>query len=359
MIRKVERLILHVGYPKTGTTTLQSQIYPQLESCWFLGKRDESEQPERMFVHPVLAQARDLVNNANDLQVSVSQSAVLDGLAQLVEQAPHPLPPVAVLSLEGFTDPIVGTHLAQHKDLYMKARHLSQMFTGPRSPFESCDIFITIRRQEQMVPSYFAQSSHRGVSCGLHNGSWQHFLDMVVDGDPIGLGMYFEFDRVCSLYREFFGGRVHIAPIEGLFTAEPTAVQEACAQFFGVPLATLRPLLVDNTPKNARAQRVDRSMQYSSGWHTSGSVNLVRRIDNKLRGAAVLRNLAGSLEGFRQGIYSSRFSVTDAEESRLRARFAESNARLERAYGLELASLGYATSSATVGAANAAPPVAP
>ena len=120
-------LLLHAGYPKTGTTTLQKGLFATAPDTCFLGKRQGGADMLEGFRDRCVLELRNLVNAATTAHLEARREAIAAHLCELMETAPERL---FVLSAEGFTNPLVDTHYLQPKDIARKAEHLARAL-GP------------------------------------------------------------------------------------------------------------------------------------------------------------------------------------------------------------------------------------
>lgn len=301
-------LLIHIGLHKTGTTWLQNRVFSQpkfgFSSPW--GRMASVAVREFVRVDPLGFDAR----TSAEVFRSGREDALAEGL-------------VPVISHEALSSrPIRGHYYAP-----VVADRLHQVFPDAR-------IVIGIREQRSMLLSLFRQHVRMGGRECL-----QYFIG--TGEEPVGWGPicsleFLYYDRIVDYYTGLFGpDRVLVLPIE-LLGRDRRAYQNRLAEFAGVPEF--------DSPELAERSNV--------GW--GGSTLAVQRRMNRF----LIRNRLGpdqplSVRSCMRVCYKLDRVLPRAWDHRVEARwksmvarrvgdtFAQSNARLARTLGCDLAALGY------------------
>lgn len=228
------RLLLHVGFPKTGTTTLQGTLFPRLADCAYLGKTTDKHarfSPDL----PELDRFRDLISFGSEHQVRAAVGPVSERIARLMDDLPSS---AALMSLEGITNPYNDTRYVLYKDNFAKARHAAMMLAPLAEAGVSVEVLATLRRQSALLPSLYSQVFFHAFPSGLIGRDYGAFLDFLFGDDLIGAGTDFDFAAYLDVWDELIGAeRVHAADMAGLFTGEETDDIRRLAAFLGIPPA--------------------------------------------------------------------------------------------------------------------------
>lgn len=228
----MKRLILHVGYPKTGTTTLQKSLFPNLSSphAEYIGKfyNERFEYSES-----ILHEYRHAITTKSSLHFE-------DFLRNYRGQFRHILDrcrsEYVIWSVEGFLDPTLSYSKAGHvqKDNVSKAQDLMKVVRAEVPGSFETKVLITIRNQADLLASAFCHSGGRGVKSGRHRHSFASFIRFCLDDTIVGWGPEYDFLRMSSVYGSLFGTEnVIVLPMEGLFDENTAVYRKRLAQCLG------------------------------------------------------------------------------------------------------------------------------
>ncbi len=194
-------VVLHIGLPKTGTTTLQRAVFPRLASVVYAGKDASSHR----FVTPELGAAMAAV---------VSSDTILGEVAPRLGRAIAALRETASASTL-----LISTEALAHpcaRDIGLVASRLALAVPDAR-------ILITLRAQDSLALSWFRSHGRFAQYLFLHKGeservpalleqhAWWRF---VVRESRAGLLAMLDFDVVCAAYEAKFARRVTVLPLE-------------------------------------------------------------------------------------------------------------------------------------------------
>jgi hypothetical protein len=298
-------LLIHIGFPKTGSTWLQEDVFRDPASAIMLPWDNE---PKSAFIHP------------DEFRFDPAAArAMFDGGFARARSAGR-LPAISDEFLTG--NPIIGLYVGRRC-----ADRIHQVFPHGR-------ILIVIREQKQIVLSAYRE--HVFI-CG-----WQTLPEFIgapplkADFMPICRLEFLEFDRLIAHYQQLFGlAQVLVLPFESL-RADSAAFVKRIYDYAGAP-----------TTPDARqpARRVGlrggelaarRALNSLFAHHDVSVVRGRRR-----------RHLARRLSGI-AGAVTPR-TLHERIESRLKEflddyigeRYAASNRRTSELIGIDLGALGY------------------
>ena len=197
------RLLIHIGYPKTATTWLQTRVFPLDLDGWFQPIGDRRSilttfvTADGFRFDPCIARA----TLERDLQGAVSGGRL------------------PVISHER----LAGIGSSGGYDAQPIADRLARTFPGGR-------VLIVIREQERMVLSTWQQYVREGGACSL-----KRYLDPPRDDNlPLFRFEQFEYDALIDYYRQrFTPQRVCVLPLE-LLARSPQTFVRTLAEFAGV-----------------------------------------------------------------------------------------------------------------------------
>jgi hypothetical protein len=305
---KDTRIVLHVGYPKTGTTTLQRRVFPHHPDIEYLGKTIPNYAYRRDGLGPAL---QDLTTST-EWRWSGGQA-----LKEIVDAAvAETSKPLVLLSSENLAHPAsVSPSLA--------AQRLANLFPA-------AEILITLRSQLGILESfyrnhgafgaylYLAINEEERISPPFEPDAWLELNFRAPHKNVLGV---LDFDACVAEYEELFGAsRVHLALMEEL-TADPARYTSSLAAKLHIdaePVASLLGEHRDNV--GLSAAEFNRRRLQSAGAPGTGGAGPVERKAKEPAHTVVFG------EDWRR---------------RIAERFGPGNARLAARRSIDLAALGY------------------
>ena len=229
-------LFIHVGYPKTATTTFQKHVFPQHEEIDYLGKFIPSFQYRDEKLFPEI----DKLMTTESSQYTSSQE-----LREIVDRyRQQSTKKIMLISSESF--------------IHVTAIDLGVVAQRIKEAFNPCKIVITIREQCDLIKSFF----------GLHGRFGQYLFLCKEEGEQIRIPLSMEewltysfrayhknflsilhYNEIINYYCELFGREnVGVFLFEEFVRDKPTYIRNLCA-FLGIDWdRTLR--LVENKHEN-------------------------------------------------------------------------------------------------------------
>lgn len=290
-------LLLHLGFPRTATTTMQASLERNSGNALFLGRGPE--QMERRHdrwrsatvseaMRAILDPAADHATAAAELHREVAAAAGRHNACW------------AIISDERVCKPPLGGTLDWRDRLAARAQ---AMFPGAH-------VLLTVRRQDVLLKSLYGRYLQlRDSASGppLPFGAW---LDAGGGSDYASWQDRFDFHAFYEACAAGLGrDRVHVAAYEQFIRAPdalPSVFRRVCPE---------------------STTRVDFSERLNSGWMPRGGQRLVSKVWDVLG---------------RKHAQPFRPTIEEADLLRIRTRFADGNSLLCRATGLELPDYGAA-----------------
>ena len=305
--------ILHVGSPKSGTTTLQENVLAHLDGIVYLGKP---------FPTPEMRQDIEYVKryDASDFSLERLKSFVAEHRAT-AEAAGKPL----VFSDETLTSPGMKSLVAER---------LHEVF-GPAR------IIVTLRNQHKSIESYYTRHGRTLKKVpDKWAGSFVPFDDWFDTSVRNFQGTQLDrvrYDNVVDVYGAVFG-RENIVPL--LFEemiGDADAFGEKLGTILGVAGSEVSELLT-RPALNTRPPALKRDFHRAETAVPYG----LRRAAGRILPRGIKDGIKASLERVLwSGDRDSRMVVSDEKREEIRQMYADGNRRLVSEFGLELERYGY------------------
>lgn len=225
-----KQCILHIGYPKAGSTTLQSQLFPNLTSCTFLGKHCAGTGSGPGVT--VLRRFRQLPGppqlyreNLNEVVKRLTESISETNTQHVIISKED------LLFQKGVT--VNGQRPCTLADAKKTASVLRRIFAHMGQIVEP-KIVIVVRRQGDILPSTYAMNAFAYINAGYYNEGFENFVSYVKNNEVVR--SYFNYDNIIRKYIGCFGSNaVGVFPMEGLFDEDTSAVRRKMCNFTGIP----------------------------------------------------------------------------------------------------------------------------
>ncbi|MBM3516710.1 MAG: sulfotransferase domain-containing protein [Alphaproteobacteria bacterium] len=190
---------LHIGYPKTATTTLQDALFLRHSQIVALGKpwRDEDETDWLVQFH---------LTDSLEFDAARAREGYVRHLASRGDDGK-----AIVVSVELFT-------LPHHADRGLIARRLREAI-GPAT------ILVCIREQLDYLPSLYRQQLGKHAT----PASFQAWLEASWHDQVHGYLHFLEYHKLVRLYRDLFGAEhVHVLLFEELKADQDAFARRVC-----------------------------------------------------------------------------------------------------------------------------------
>lgn len=310
-------LLLHLGYPKSGTTTLQGGVFPLCDDLFFAGKR---AVPGERRIAPEADRFRHMISYGSFSHQMDQADEIRGGLEQIWNESGKER---MLLSFESMTNPFVDIAYPIPRDIFRKASNLADMLRPWQEAGVGFRVLVTVRSQRALIPSLFSQIFLQGFSSGLFKPDYDSFLDFMLDDTLTGYGPDFRFDRYLDHLGTVFGAENIIATT----MSDVPASSEAVAGFLGISQPDCLSLIENAPVRNVRNKSLGRHMMTKSG-----GVNLF-----ETNTGIALRRKAFSLRD-RLNLRLGKPVIWDIPDrsDRIEAYYEASNRRLSERYGITL-----------------------
>lgn len=317
-----KKIVLHIGYPKTATTTLQQYVFPRHSEIFYLGKP---------FVDTVVMDGINSIFFASDRVFEANCHGIGEKISAMV-----PEDKVGVLSFEGFTA----------FERYETTDGLRTIIKRVQKLFESFDevtILVSIRKQRDIVPSYFNEKQYKNL---FFSSNFEKFFAKCIKQPSKNFLASFFYHRVLNEYANIFGrDAIKIIPFEELLR-DRKVYSEKLAASLGVSGTETFELIADN--------HSNKKEKNPNGYKTKKHFNLYEMM-MKIRvkylslppdfhffdywWGRMLINLFSKVDFI---VATQRAIVlTDANKETIDTLYMEDNAKLAETYGVDLRQYDY------------------
>lgn len=220
-----KKLYIHIGYPKTATTTLQRHCFSKINGLNYLGIY---YQPNKLGQFE--PQVVDALIFCDQKKISAISENFSNELYKKIDERP------ALYSNEG----ISNQFLAPRMDYSGKCIPTSpaKVARAIRTLFDESlfdvKIIMSVRNQPDALSSLYAQS-HKGCYQSIVSmDTFDKYIHDILENKNSFVSAGFRYDEVAQELRRTFGdGSVFILPFEHLSKAPELAIAELCA-FMGI-----------------------------------------------------------------------------------------------------------------------------
>jgi hypothetical protein len=305
------RIVLHIGLPKTGTTSLQLNLFVPHRAWSFVGKP---------LVHSN-AEMKRLLRPIVEFDAERWEREFAGYRRELVAPLLARCGDLLLISEEEFSTGTARTRV----DRETIARRLQQVFPQAR-------VLLTIRNQLDVLPSVYGQLVNMGIlPARLSFRSW---VDTECSREGRKSRLYlFDYAELITLYRELFSSEnLRVLLFEELRRDATLYVEDMC-RFIGVDPAPAVATFQENHRRNVNARITQRHARWRSFTQAVGFIPW----DGILIKAGVRPAFARFLERGKP-----LDTTLSGEQKEFLARFyAPSNRATADLLGVDLAAYGY------------------
>lgn len=297
------RILLHIGLPKTGTTSLQELFFSLHPQVRYFGQTNVWHDPESNTVLRAL-----LLGDSTDI------AAARTILAKAAMQ--HP---ALIISDEALT---LGEFMLRATRWPVRSDHFA-MARRAREVLGDAQVLIVLRNQADWLESWHFQGLKSAKYTETDYRAW---LNRDLGASAERLLALLDYDVLYTAYCNVFGAQqVHVRLYEQYRDHFEDLAAE-CAGLICIDADRARRLILEGEARNVSGSRFEGLPPTVKRFAAQGPV---RRILNTLPVGArrLLRNLLVRERSFRP--------LSEADRSAIRERFAAGNARLQHALGLK------------------------
>jgi len=213
-------LILHIGLEKTGSTTLQQYIFPNLEDVNY----PEDFRKNIKNLHYELASTEDFVECFNPYIENSQKSSMVFSREDLWK--------FRTQRLRESTLDKMGCLVATVK------------------------VIVVIRRQGDILPSIYAQNASK-----IRKAGFEDYVESIFNSNKLPANISYE-SIVNSFINAFGNDAVHVTPMEALFDPANKDARHRLALFMGVKPKALEAAFNAAEPANKRASSNGQKVTY-------------------------------------------------------------------------------------------------
>lgn len=249
-----KKIVIHVGYPKTGTTTLQKHFFPKVENYTFIGRCKSEEYMDRY----KLIASDSFINLILEDFVDFNQNRIKDTILNHHSTS-------FIISEENFLALSFRENLFKGRrvvpDFLLSAKKLRDVFDLDKFDVK---IIFTIRRQQDLIPSLYAQSYTKSYSKSSEYNSFAKFLSYFETKRCNELNKLIDFNFVVDEYIKLFGyENIKVYLAEELFE-NPELFYKNLIYDFGF-----------NVDLNEVDFKVKENVRFESGYRKADNLTLV------------------------------------------------------------------------------------
>lgn len=298
-------VFVHIGFGKTGSLTLQKNLFANLRGYEYRGKPKRDVDTTRLIR---------TITECDELVFAATWNAFRKDVLLPLLTAGRPV----IISAESLC---TGSSTSSRVSRATIAHRI-------RAAFPQAQILVVLRKQEDILKSYFVQLVKSGVRKDTQFGEW-----LTQEKARVGYGSIlelFQYDSILELYAELFGlSRVHVLLYEELRDDERSFLARVAA-IIGIK-SQLAVQLAGGKRENTRPSA------YRLRW-----MSVVRR-------APILSQVSTRLpvgvtnwaRALLQRAKSPALTYGPGWEEFLIGFYSESNARVEAKFGLALSAYSY------------------
>ena len=317
-----KNLYIHIGYHKTATTTLQKHFFPFLKDVTYLGKYFSGSE-KFIFEISILQFDKgskeihndELFKLIKDSSGIISEERIIDDLSNIIKY--EDLLPSGLVSKTKVND------FYQFFD--------KKLFT--------VKVILTIRRQDQIIESYYAQVYRRRLSKISKLDTFKKFINDFLNENDFGKRDYYFYLNTILTFQEVFGkDNVLVLPYE-LFCEDKKKFLNKLAFFMNTEFSHIE--FDEEKRENVRvtANKGKRHSQ-KTVFH---SLKIIRNILPLKNYPGWVKMLAEKTKNWTVPFQKNPGIIKIDPESRIKVLeiYAESNKQLDELLNLSLKKYGY------------------
>lgn len=327
---KAKKLIIHVGYPKTGTTTFQQNVFPNLDDLVYLNDYISDTFLQRIFYSR---------ENSFRLNLNFVHSEIREIIAMCGSDK------VYLISNESFTSYGMFFRNNPEPNLYTVdpntiANKLCIAFSECGF-FENINILISLRNQLDLIKSMYAQTYSRFFKKYKQTNNFSRFVDYSLTNCENMILDTLQYDLVVHKYQKLFGeSNVHVLLFEE-FQNNTETFCNRISEIITVESNSIYELILLKDKKNQKALGNDRYL--ADTVSLADKIMLARKLVLKKQKFGITKSkLFALLSNIKIGEKEVRnVSYSRHQENRLKEVFCTGNALLEKRLRLPLRENGY------------------
>ena len=326
---KKTKIILHIGYGKTATTTLQQHFFPYIEEIDYLGKLDNNGKFK--FESNYLLNV--LLNKRENIDFKLIEK----------ELRKYYLSDTILLSDESILSTSLKIHEFNDEKIINKPEEIAQRLRKLFSEENyNVKILITLRKQDEMITSRYAQSYTHYYSHYEESNTFKKYLNIFLDKEHTHIyKKALNFNDTVGVFQKEFGNKnVNILLYEEL-QKKPEYFYEKLCNILEIDIDKYK-LIALNKHTNKRST--------SNGYKKTQSLTLYNRLQMikkklfpfiKLKVTDRQKRMLESIILNKNNQINRSIILSDNEKSQIKETYKESNIQLSKRMQLDLDLYGY------------------
>lgn len=325
-------LLLHPGYPKTGTTTLQLHLFgvSDVFNCLARPEMNKRWGEFAFFPRSVIAEDTHMFRE--------SFSELVEYVESKVAQAPSG---IAVFSEEGLLNFNSGPEdfrLRGQNNIGLTAIRMKEIL-DTASNVNEVKVLLTIRNQFDLLLSFYTHFYYQFYRGSIFENSFSSFIDYNLGNSDVGILSTLYYDKVVRLYQDIYGEKnVLVLPLEMLEIDKEMFI-ERLQCFCGLPDHAFESL-VKHSPKRNRSQKTETGVYVAKT--TLYDALVLRQIRMLNAFSLFLEKSPSAFKKISKKItLQTKITYDATQESVINGLYADANRELQVMTGLNLKTYGY------------------
>ncbi len=324
-----KELFIHVGYPKTATTTFQRFLYPRHSQLDYLRKNNANIS----FINDLFFARENSFSRLSGIYIHELEHLAQDSNKDKLLYSEESLTSFSMF-FRSTPAPCIST--IEPNSI---ARKLKMCFPDTNQLLTP-KILITIRRQDELLKSMYAQVYNLVFKRFKQTNTFERFLDYTFEQNPTGfIADALLFNEVISNYEHLFGSEnVYVSVYEELLQDKQKYVEKLC-RFMGIDANEALTLISEHYANKKGS---------TSGYHTDDRnlIELLSHHKNKYLGHRHFGLADTGLYKWLQRIYIPgrtlpKFYIPTPHRHHIQQLYTKGNQTLSERYHLDLGRYGY------------------
>jgi len=161
-------IYIHLGFPKTATTNLQTNLFPKLKKISYLGRKYQSNDSKLFQDLCLYVEGRKIFSKEKYQKLSKEFLKFYNMNKKIL------------ISNENWLCPYRINNKTKKVEIYPKENQLKNLIYFLKRLGLSYKFFIVTRKKKHLIPSYYITLHHRIISLfGIEFSKYSYFLDYI------------------------------------------------------------------------------------------------------------------------------------------------------------------------------------
>jgi len=324
-----KNIVIHVGYPKSGTTTLQKHFFPNVENYKFIGRFKSEEFMDRYklissdsfnrlvfedYIRFDSKKIRDsILNNDNNSFIISEENFIAISFREKLIKGEMVMP-----------------------DFALSAKKLRDIFDADKF---NVKIFFTIRRQEDLIPSLYAQSYAGYYAKSSKYDSFSKYFSFFESNNRNELNKLLDYNFVVNEYMKIFGRENVKVYLSEEFFVNPKVFYTRLIDDFGFE--------IDFNQLDLKAKE---NVRFEDGYRKTDNITLAKWLSYfkaryfpqlKINTPRLFRKYLDRVVVKDNDSVSKTVVLDSKQKEKIREKYLESNTKISTSLKLPLNEYGY------------------